>query len=468
MLNGLLTRWRRAPAPPDAPSLGDGDRIGLAARLADAVGDPAADFRPDQLAAIARLAAGGRLLLVQRTGWGKSLVYFLATALLRSRGRGPTLLVSPLLSLMRDQVRAAERAGLVARSLDSTNRGQWPAIAAELAADRVDLLLISPERLGRAGFQALLGDLAPRIGLVAIDEAHCISDWGHDFRPDYRRLAALLTALAAGVPLIATTATANRRVIADVTASLGGLAVLRGPLGRDSLALGVEPRRDRAERLAWLAAAMPELSGSGIIYANSVAETERVAAWLQRCGVPAAAYHSRLDDADRRRLEAALLGGSIPCLVATTALGMGFDKPDLAYVFHHQAPPSLVQLYQQVGRAGRALPRAVAVLAPGDEDAATAAHFRRRRPDRGSAAVPAGLSPAADISALERRRRAEWAAVEAYAASRRHCLMRRLLRALDAPDRARCGRCQGCTGEPPLRIAPAPRTVAAARRFLGG
>src|SRR3954452_23349516 len=207
---------------------------------------PDARFRPHQLEAVRDLVdERARVLCVQRTGWGKSAVYFLATALLREQGAGPTLIVSPLLALMRNQIAAVERLGIRAHTINSTNRGAWEEVRELLADDAVDLLLISPERLNNPQFrEAMLPLFAERVGLLVVDEAHCISDWGHDFRPDYRRLQEMLERLPAGVAVLCTTATANDRVVADVAEQLalghgGALHTYRGPLGRASLRLEV-------------------------------------------------------------------------------------------------------------------------------------------------------------------------------------------------------------------------------------
>jgi ATP-dependent DNA helicase RecQ len=227
---------------------------------------PGAALRDDQLAAIRALVVDRRrAVVVKRTGWGKSAVYFLATRLLRDNGAGPTLLVSPLLSLMRDQIAKAEAIAIRAATINSTNLEQWRQIEAELAAGHVDLLLISPERLNNPQFRAdVLPDLSRRVGLLVIDEAHCISDWGHDFRPDYRRLVRVLDDLDPTTPVLACTATANERVMADVAEQLGATPLLfRGSLDRRSLRLSVLSIASQADRLAWLAERIPQLPGSG-------------------------------------------------------------------------------------------------------------------------------------------------------------------------------------------------------------
>lgn len=332
---------------------------------------PGAEFRPGQWEAIESLAVEQRrVLVVQRTGWGKSIVYFLATRLLREQDAGPTLLVSPLLSLMRNQIDMAARIGIRAATINSSNRGEWDAVESSLASGGCDVVLISPERLANPRFQSVLATLAGRIGLFVVDEAHCISDWGHDFRPDYRRIVRIIRNLPPGVPVLGTTATANDRVVADVQTQLGpGLAVLRGPLARTSLRLQNISLASQAERLAWLAENLAKTPGTGVIYCLTVADTKRVTGWLQSKGFQVAAYHAGDDAAiDRVALEQALIGNDLKALVATVALGMGFDKPDLGFVIHFQRPGSVVAYYQQVGRAGRAVDKAYGILLSGRED----------------------------------------------------------------------------------------------------
>src|ERR1700689_4833094 len=330
-----------------------------------------ATLREDQWTAIRALAAEKRrALVVQRTGWGKSAVYFIATALLRARGAGPTVIVSPLLALMRNQVEAAARAGIRAATINSANPGDWEALYAEVAAGRVDVLLVSPERLNNPSFRdQVLPELTRSAGLVVMGEAHCISDWGHDFRPDYRRLRTLLGSLPAGIPVLATTATANARVTRDVAEQLGTggqgeTLVLRGPLDRDSLRLTVVTLPTP-----------PERPGSGIIYTLTVAAAHETAAFLREQGMPVTAYSGRDEQADRLRAEDDLLANRVKALVATSALGMGFDKPDLGFVVHLGAPQSPVAYYQQIGRAGRGVERAEVILLPGREDSDIWAYF---------------------------------------------------------------------------------------------
>jgi ATP-dependent DNA helicase RecQ len=496
--------------------------------LLRALAGPAAVPHPEQLAAIQAVVADRRrVLVVQRTGWGKSAVYFLATRLLRDAGAGPTFLVSPLLALMRDQAAAAERVGVRAASINSTNVADWRAIEDQIAADQVDLLLVSPERLNNPGFAArVLPLLTRQAGLVVVDEAHCISDWGHDFRPDYRRIAQILRTLGERVPVLGTTATANARVVADVAEQLGqDTLTLRGPLDRASLVLSTVALPSAAERLAWLAEQLPQLPGSGIVYCLTVRETRRVASWLQANGIDVHAYSGKDDPADRLVVEEVLATNACKAVVATSALGMGYDKPDLAFVVHYQAPDSPVGYYQQVGRAGRALDRAEVILLGGPEDQriwdyfTTTAFPPRRLVDEvlgllADAAEPLALAEVQrqvnlgqgrldqllkilDVEGAVHRvdggylrgdpgwsydadryrrvtaaRRAEQAAMLEYLTTD-GCLMAFLrcqlddpeLADLDDPDAAACGRCQRCTGHGPPATVNA-ELVAAAIRFL--
>jgi ATP-dependent DNA helicase RecQ len=464
----------------------------------------AASFRPGQLEAISAVAGERRrVLLVQRTGWGKSAVYFIATRLLRDDGAGPTLLVSPLLALMRNQIEAAARLGIRAETINSSNNEEWDRVREELQQDAVDVLLISPERFNNDGFRdQVLPALATRVGLLVVDEAHCISDWGHDFRPDYRRIVRVLERLPRGVPVLCTTATANDRVVDDVVAQLGAdLAVFRGPLDRESLALSVVDMPSRADRLAWLAATIPTLTGSGIVYCLTVDDTASLARFLVSEGIDARSYSGDTDPVDREAVERALLANDVKVVVATSALGMGFDKPDLGFVIHFQSPGSPIAYYQQVGRAGRALDHAPAVLMRGHEDEDIQDYFIRTAfPTRqqaeevigvlGDAGVPVTVGEilsqvnvrkgrleamlkvlevdgavARDrgkwwrtpeewtydqerVSSVTASRRLEQQAMRDYAATDK-CLMEFLRLQLDDPEAAPCGRCANCTGEQP-------------------
>ncbi|MGB3512832.1 MAG: RecQ family ATP-dependent DNA helicase [Microcoleaceae cyanobacterium] len=318
--------------------------------------NPTAEFRDGQWKAIEAITENqSRLLVVQRTGWGKSFVYFLATRLLRDEGKGITLLISPLLALMRNQIAAAERIGIRAKTINSSNSEEWEEVENDLIAGKVDILLISPEKLANEKFREnILIPVAKNIGLFVVDEAHCISDWGHDFRPDYRRIVRILQALPENIPVLATTATANNRVVDDILVQLGSkLKISRGSLTRDSLLLQNIYLPISASRLAWLAEYLPNIPGSGIIYTLTVRDAERVSNWLKSQGINVEAYHGKKKEI-REELEVQLLNNEIKALVATVALGMGFDKPDLGFVIHYQRPGSVIHYYQQVGRAGRA------------------------------------------------------------------------------------------------------------------
>ena len=484
-----------------------------------ALAGPGAVLREDQWSAISALVQDrSRALVVQRTGWGKSAVYFVATALLRARGAGPTVIVSPLLALMRNQVAAAERAGISAVTVNSSNVEQWQQVYGEIAAGQTDVLLVSPERLNNPGFRdEVLPRLAATAGLVVIDEAHCISDWGHDFRPDYRRIRTLLTELPAGVPVLATTATANARVVADVASQLGtDTLVLRGTLERDSLHLSVAVLPDAAHRLAWLADWLTTATGSGIVYTLTVAATEEVAGFLRSRGITAVAYSGKSDDAERRQAEDDLLNNRMKALVATSALGMGFDKPDLGFVVHLGAPASPIAYYQQVGRAGRGVERADVVLLPGREDEAIWAYFASlgfpaEEQVRQVLAALTGvtLSTAAleprvelrrtrletmlkvlDVDGAVRRVQGGWTSTGepwAYDGARYAqvaadrtaeqqamrdyvgtlgCRMEFLRRQLDDPGATTCGRCDRCLGTP-LSLAVSAASLVAANAALG-
>lgn len=353
-------------------------------------------FRHGQEEAIHHIVEGlGRLLVVQKTGWGKSFVYFIATKLLREAGGGPALLISPLLALMRNQIAAAERMGVRAATINSDNIDEWAEVEARLANGEIDILLISPERLANERFRTqVLSGIAGQISLLVVDEAHCISDWGHDFRPHYRLLERIVTTLPQNVRLLATTATANVRVMDDLKAILGpGLAVSRGDLSRPSLTLQTISLPSQAERLAWLAQQLGTLDGHGIIYTLTVRDANQVAQWLKTRGFEVEAYTGETGER-REELEQALLDNKLKALVATTALGMGYDKPDLAFVIHYQTPGSVVAYYQQVGRAGRALEAAYGVLLSGQEEAEISDWFIR-------SAFPTRDEVADVLSALE-------------------------------------------------------------------
>jgi ATP-dependent DNA helicase RecQ len=502
-------------------------RAEVAGRVIAAMAGPDAHLRDDQGTAVSALSeSGARVLVVQATGWGKSAVYWAATAIRRGEGHGPTLVVSPLLSLMRDQVAAAGKAGLRAATLNSSNIDEWSSVESALREGEVDVLLVSPERLANPGFgRRVLDALAGSLGLLVIDEAHAVSDWGHDFRPDYRRVSDVLQRLNPDTPVLATTATANARVTDDVAAQLGeSTLVLRGALARSSLELSVVDRLSPLERYAWVVDHLPRLPGSGIVYTLTVADAQRLTAAIREVhgdSVPVAAYTGQLEAGVRHELEDALRDNRLKALVATSALGMGYDKPDLGFVVHVGAPPSPVSYYQQVGRAGRAIEHAHAVLLPSEADSgvwdyfATATIPRPEQVERVLGVVPTGEP--VSVAAVEaesgvRRGRVElmlkqlavdgvverveggWTAtgtpwtydadhydgivavrrreadiMRAYTRGER-CLMQLLQESLDDPTAEPCGRCSVCRGELPeaLAGAPSPETVATVTHLLRG
>ena len=504
------------------------ERIQAERLLQTAVADPNARFREGQWEAIdAVVNHRQKLLVVQRTGWGKSSVYFISTRILRNRGAGATIIISPLLALMRNQIDAANRLGIHAETINSSNTVDRGTIEQRILSDRVDALLISPERLSNEEFvDTILLPIAGRIGLLVVDEAHCISDWGHDFRPDYRRLINVLRQLPPNMPLLGTTATANNRVIADIRTQFGNIEIQRGPLIRGSLSLQTLHLKDQATRLAWLAKRIPELPGTGIVYVLTIRDAEQVAAWLKSQGIDAPAYFGDVEHEDfldsnayRQHLEEQLLTNQVKALVATTALGMGYDKPDLGFVIHYQAPSSVVSYYQQVGRAGRAIDSAVGVLLSGREDGDIHEYFRRSAfpSERDVDAILNALedsdgmsiidlqrclnlrksqvdkvlkilnveNPApvikqgskwyrtpvsykmdrARIKHLTHQREIEWREVQEYI-NTDECLMAYLRRALDDPEVNDCGRCANCLGHPVIDPGVENQLVVKAARFL--
>jgi ATP-dependent DNA helicase RecQ len=505
------------------------DKILSLQYLRDALDDQNAGFREGQWEAIDALVNHNkRLLVVQRTGWGKSSVYFIASRILRDRGRGPTLIISPLLALMRNQIHAAEQLNIRALTINSTNTDEWLKITDEILKNKADVVLISPERLANDQFvEEVLLPIAERIGLLVVDEAHCISDWGHDFRPDYRRLVNILKQMPKNIPLLGTTATANNRVIKDAQEQLGNLDVQRGTLMRGSLVLQTIRLGSQAERLAWLLESLKSLPGTGIIYTLTKRDANQVADWLNKNGVSALAYYSdvkneKFEDPNRYRiyLEEQLMENQIKALVATTALGMGYDKPDLGFVIHYQAPGSIVHYYQQVGRAGRAIDTAYGILLSGEEDGDIQEYFRQSAfPDQDAVekilttledfdGLPVSVlekfinlrkgliekalkflsvetpSPVIttgnsnwqrtavaykmdleEIDRLTHQRELEWEEIQSYI-DEKGCLMEMLSRALDDKDPKPCGRCSSCIGEPVIGPQVSREIIISAARFL--
>lgn len=489
------------------------------ALLRDLTNNPNVRFRPGQLEAIECVTVpGGRALVVQRTGWGKSGVYFIATKLLRSSGGGPTVIVSPLLALMRNQVQAAHRLNLTARTVNSTNRDVWDEVFASIDRNEIDLLLISPERLNNPQFRSdVLPQLAASLGLLVIDEVHCISDWGHDFRPDYRRLKDVVATLPTSTSVLGTTATANDRVVADVEEQLGfDLTVIRGTLDRPSLALQVIDMPGKAERMAWVASTIPQLKGSGIIYALTIADARRLAGFLRTRGIDAEAYTGQTEPGERLTIEERLSDNDLKVVVATSALAMGYDNPHIHFVIHFQVPGSPIAYYQQVGRAGRAVDRAFGIALSGVEDRKIQDYFIdtafpservtelilttldesgglrtndllthvnmmltrmnstlkvlevegavSREGGRWHRDDPTWSYPRERIEAVTRQRKLEQAAMGTYVTTDR-CLMSFLREELDDPSDD-CGRCANCV-DGLLNVAVDSETLTAAEVYLG-
>ena len=504
------------------------DRSDALRLLRKGLNDESAEFRDGQWEAIDALVnLRHHRLVVERTGWGKSVVYFVSTRILRDQGSGPTLIVSPLLALMRNQIDAAHQLGIRALTINSTNTSSWPELERAVREGEADVLLVSPERLANDEFvENVLIPVAGNIGLLVVDEAHCISDWGHDFRPDYRRLVNVLQRMPPNLPIVGTTATANDRVINDVGDQLGDCVIQRGPMMRESLSLQTIQLTSQASRMAWLADHIQELPGTGIIYTLTRRDADNVANWLTERGIDAAAYYSDVKHVEfpdsnsyRQYLEHRLLDNDLKALVATTALGMGYDKPDLGFVVHYQAPGSIIAYYQQVGRAGRAIDYSLGILMSGSEDDDIQEYFRRNA-FPGEHQVQTVLDALEDsdglrvrdlestvnlrngqinhvlkflsvespapvirmggiwrrtpvpyrmdherIQRLTRQREVEWREVRDYV-SEAGCLMEFLARALDDDNPARCGKCASCLGRPIIEPSTTPETGIAAARFL--
>jgi len=496
--------------------------------LRKALDDKNAGFREGQWEAIDALVNHNkRLLVVQRTGWGKSSVYFIATRILRDRERGPTLIISPLLALMRNQIQAAERLKIRADTINSQNTDQWSKKKNDILNNNVDVLLISPERLANDGFvEDVLLPIGENIGLFVVDEAHCISDWGHDFRPDYRRLVNVIKQMPNNLPILGTTATANNRVIEDAQEQLGNLNVQRGSLMRGSLVLQTIRLGSQEERLAWLLEGLKTLPGTGIIYTLTIRDAHQVADWLKKNGVCASPYYGNVENENfpngqsyRNHLQDQLQENKIKALVATSALGMGYDKPDLDFVVHYQAPGSIVDYYQQVGRAGRSIDTAYGILLSGEEDDRIHEYFRKsafpsentverilttledfdgltisrleKKINLRKGEIEDALkylsvetpSPVLKeqkkwkrtavnykldeekIARLTRQRELEWEEIQSYI-DEKGCLMEVLARALDDQDPKPCGRCSSCKEEPVIDVEVSRENIVYAGRFL--
>ena len=503
------------------------NRLHALSLLRMATDNPSAEFRDDQWEAIDSLVnQRDQLLVVQRTGWGKSFVYFIATRILRDHGTGPTLIVSPLLALMRNQLQAARRLNIRAETINSSNTDEWQEIYIAIQNNEIDALLISPERFANDAFiENVLQFISEDIGMVVVDEAHCISDWGHDFRPNYQRIRELLKRMP-NLPILGTTATANERVVKDVSSQLGNVKILRGPLMRESLALQTLLLPSQAERLAWLADHVNSLPGTGIIYTLTKRDAEVVSDWLKIHNITAPAYYSNVSNAQypdsstyRLYLEDLLFNNEIKALVATSALGMGYDKSDLGFVIHYQSPGSVVAYYQQVGRAGRGIDEAFGILMSGTEDSDIHEFFRRTafpeeswinvilatlekeygltiRELEGRINLSHGQiqkaiqflsvcnpSPVIKIGSewhrnpvhyqmdhehirrLTKQREVEWQEVQNYL-EEKGCLMQYLAKALDDPNPRPCGKCASCLGETIIGLEFSHAKAVSAKLFL--
>jgi len=481
--------------------------------LKQGVGSTTANFHTDQWEAIDTIVNHRkRLICVQRTGWGKSSVYFISTKLMREKGHGPTVIISPLLALMRNQIESAAMYGVALGTVNSSQSNDENTLNKQrLLAGQLDALIIAPEQLANDVFVSEV-IIPANPGLFVIDEAHCISDWGHDFRPDYRRISRVLGNIA-DTPVLATTATATKRVVEDVLEQLRvegqQIYLLRGQLTRDSIHLQNIHLPKRSQRLAWLTHIIPQIQGTGIVYATTINDAFLVAAWLKSCGIAAEGYAgsipglSKADSAEKReQLEQALLNNELKVLVSTSALGMGFDKGDLSFVIHYQSAGSVVSYYQQVGRAGRSIENAYGVLLSGDEDQEIQNYFIREAfPKRelvhdllglleedscdglkkadleaqlnyapmkiGAAltflkaeyptpivkegplykrTVSAYSMPTEMIERLSERKIGEWQEIQAYL-QESSCLMQVLAKALDDELATPCGKCANCDPE---------------------
>lgn len=496
--------------------------------LRQSIGNSSAEFRKDQWETIDQLVNHSRkLLVVQSTGWGKSSVYFISTRILRDRGKGVTIIISPLLALMRNQIEAAKRLGIKAESMNSTNEEDWKRIKVRVLRDEIDALIISPERLANDYFRTeILQSIADKVGLFVVDEAHCISDWGHDFRPDYRRIVGILKFMPEGMPVLATTATANKRVCEDIKNQLGDIDIVRGPLVRSSLILQNIILSRKEERLAWLKENVPKLPCSGIIYALTKRDVEMVAHWLEKCDISCERYYSGAineeytdSSAYREYVEKKFYENRVKVIVATSALGMGYDKPDIGFVIHFQAPGSIIAYYQQVGRAGRAIDKAYGILFSGSEDGDIHAYFRQHAfpSEQKVDTILNALKKSEGLSVRElekivnykeseitkilkylqvenpapityidkkwkhlpvvyemdkdkilflmNQREEEWQEVQTYI-SYNQCLMQFLQNVLDDDDCSTCGKCMNCDKKNQLSIASTSKNIQEALLFL--
>lgn len=328
-----------------------------------------ASFREGQYEAIEATMTNKRTLVVQRTGWGKSLVYFMCTKLFKKMNRGFTMVISPLLVLMENQAEMAKKLGIKCDVLNSTVRDRRSEILEKLTTDQLDLIFITPETLFNEEVQRELPKF--NIGLFVVDEAHCISDWGHDFRLEYGKVGKIISSLSSNVAVLATTATANDRVINDLKKQFNeDVFISRGPLSRRSLHIQVLDLQSKIDRYAWLLENLNKIPGTGIIYCLTQRDCDYLADFLGKNNISAMSYYSKSQDMEQTNEEALkkFRNNKIKAIVATVKLGMGYDKDDISFVIHYQSPSNIVAYYQQIGRAGRKINDAYIFLMSGKED----------------------------------------------------------------------------------------------------
>ena len=348
-------------------------------------------FHRGQHTIIEQLVQGRRILAIQQTGWGKSLCYQMASLYYPYL----TIVFSPLKALMRDQCQRCNDVYDIPSAIVSSDfsEAENDATLRQAVEGEIKVLYIAPERLSNIVWQNYISQM--RISMIVIDEAHCISTWGHDFRPDYRRIVRLLDAIPKSTAVLALTATANKRVEVDILQQMGvGVQVLRGSMLRSNLHLHVIHVKGDQEKLSYLAEILPYTLGTGIIYTATRPDTEIVAAFLQCQGLAAEYYHAGRDNDVRQEIEQKLMANHYKVVCSTNALGMGIDKRDIRFIIHYHIPGSPIQYYQEIGRAGRDGQVAQCVLLYDPEDLRIQEHFINQ-------AKPASMQYATILSHLE-------------------------------------------------------------------